>query len=826
MYERRIAGVCNWRNPEIFGAARQGREALMNLPDLTARAFSHYHRGEFKRAEQVARQILAVQPSDPNLIQLLAAALVAQSQADAAADLLDKLVRSGFRAGEVLYNLGTALMMAGRHDEAAQRLGQAAEANPRNPDYQNNLGLALLMARRHREAEGAFERACSLRPNWPAAVFNRGRARAIQGRHQEALDDYSRATGSSKSVPPELLLSMGFSLHALGRSTEALETYDRLLAVEPGSAEAHNDRGSILFDLKRPSDALAAYSHALALKPKFPDAWGNRGNALLELRRPSEALASFDQAVAIKPDLVAGHHGRGIALTRLDRVAEAIASFDRALTIDPGNANTHHCRGNALQQQGCLDEALASYSRALTSKPDATPSLTSCAYMALCICDWTTLEGLRADWLASCRLPSFNGACFPVLLVSDDPALHLAAARSHVSNNLRAVSKDSGTVAARGDGKLRIGYLSADFGKHPVASLIAELIEVHDRSRFSVYGFAASIDDQSSMRRRLGNAFDAFIDVAGAADDELVEIVRKAKIDILVDLGGHTHNNRLMALAERPSPVQVTYLGYPGTTGAPFIDYAIVDKFVIAPGEDKHFTEKLVYLPDCYQANDRKRAVSDRVFSRKECGLPQNAFVFCCFNHPNKFSGTVFDVWTRILRAVPESVLWLLEANSCATENLRKEARARNIEPGRLIFAPKMEAADHLARMQLADLFLDTWPYNAHTTASDALWVGLPLITYSGRSFASRVAGSLLQSVGMPELVTYSTADYEALALRLASAPGAITALRGKLRANVATEPLFDTDRFRRHIEAAFLQMWDRHRAGDQQASFAVSAAL
>jgi protein O-GlcNAc transferase len=801
----------------------------MKLPDLGREAFDHYRRGDFKSAEQIARRALLTAPRDPNLLQFLAAVLVAQHRADEAVSLLEKAIDKSSATGELLYNLGTALAVAGRHKEAAQRLEQACGITPQNPDYHNNLGLALLATRRYVDAEAAFKRSLELRPNWPVAFYNIGRAAGLQARHQDALDHYARAVGGSKGVPAELMVDMGYSFHQLGRYQEALASYDRAVSLKPNYAEAYNDRGNTLLSLHRPAEALASYDRALALKPNFAEFQNNRGNALIQMRRQAEALASYDRAIVLKPNYAEAHNGRGIALCNLGRPAEALASYDRAIALKPDYADAYQCRGNLLNDLGRLNEALESYGCAIAIKPEASASLAAYVHVALGLCDWPAAESARTALLESCRTPAFNGACFPVLAISEDLGVQQAAAQNFVRNNVSLTSAPTRTNApprpnkASGDGKIRLGYLSPDFRNHPTAYLIAELIEVHDRDRFDILGFSVGDDDRSAMRQRLSRSFDVFVDASRMSDDQLVGAIRQAQIDILVDLGGHTHGSRIMALAGRPAPVQVTYLGYPGTTGAPFIEYAIVDKFVIADGADRYFTEKLAYLPDCYQVNDRKRSISERTPSRAECGLPEGVFVYCCFNHPNKIGPQVFDVWMRVLAAVPNSVLWLLQSNTWVPENLRREARARGVNPERLVFAPMMGLPDHLARLGLADLFLDTWPYNAHTTASDALWVGLPLLTYSGKSFAARVAGSLLHAIGMPELVTRSVGDYEARALELATSPEAIRVLTQKLRANIATAPLFDTDRFRRHIEAAFVHMWDRYRRGETPESFAVT---
>ena len=345
-----------------------------------------------------------------------------------------------------------------------------------------------------------------------------------------------------------------------------------------------------------------------------------------------------------------------------------------------------------------------------------------------------------------------------------------------------------------------------------VASLTAGMFELHDRARFEVFAFAHGRNDKSAMRQRLERAFDGFFDVWQRGDDDVAGQIREMGVDVLVDLTGHTSGGRLEILARRPAPIQVHYLGYPGALGVDFIDYTIVDRFIAPPQEQVRFDERLVHLPGCFQINDPKRVVSDRRFTRAKCGLPDSGFVFCCFNHSYKIAPAVFDIWMRLLRAVPASVLWLPHLNRWAEANLRDEARMRGVDPVRLVFAPRLDSqAEHLARYRLADLFLDTLPYNAHTTASDALCVGLPVLTCAGRSLAARVAGSLLHAVGLPELVTDSLEEYHAMAVRLATHPDELTALRARLARNLPGASVFDAERTTRHIEQAYLGMWDIH---------------
>jgi predicted O-linked N-acetylglucosamine transferase (SPINDLY family) len=370
--------------------------------------------------------------------------------------------------------------------------------------------------------------------------------------------------------------------------------------------------------------------------------------------------------------------------------------------------------------------------------------------------------------------------------------------------------------------RIRLAYLSADFHSHATAVLAAGLFESHDRSRFETIAVSFGPDDASPMRSRLKQGFERFIDVRAKSEAEIARLVRELEVDIAVDLKGYTSDARPAIFSQRPAPIQVNHLGFPGTMGAPFMDYLIADRIIVPEGHKSFYSEQVVWLPDTYQPNDRSREHGEPI-ERASAGLPERGFVFCCFNNSYKIQPPVFDVWMRLLRDVPGSMLWLLEDNAAATQNLKREAAARGIDPGQLVFAARCGQAEHLSRHSLADLFLDTLPYNAHTTASDALWMGLPIITCTGSTFAGRVASSLLAAAGLPELVTDSPDQYEALAFRLARDPSALAAIKSKLAANRHSVPLFDIGRFTGHLEAAYSTMHERHMRGLPPAGFAVT---
>jgi len=574
---------------------------------------------------------------------------------------------------------------------------------------------------------------------------------------------------------------------------------------------------------------VGQYRKAIALKPDHTGAYNNLGLILHGQRKLAEAMAQYQQALAIQPALAEAHNNLGMTLADQGRLAEAMTHYQQALAIKPAFAEAHGNLGNAFRDQGRLVEAVVQYRQALALRPDLAEAESQLMHQLQHLCEWTGLEVLfdRQRQLVQekthPKIPPFT-----LLAIPSSAAEQLVCARTYAASRfsscatLREQLRFNFVRAPKPT--LRIGYLSADFRQHATAYLMAELFELHDHTRFAVFAYSYGPDDGSAMRKRIGNACNRFVDSAAESFVETARRIYEDRIDILVDLKGHTHAARTEIVAWRPAPIQVNYLGYPGTMGADFVDYLITDRFITPPEHAPFFSEQPVYLPDCYQINDRQRVIATPALTRAECGLPEEGLVLCCFNNAYKIMPAVFDIWMRVLTTIPGSVLWLLEANSEAAANLRREATARGVAPDRLVFAPRQPLAQHLARHGQADLFLDTWPYNAHTTASDALWAGLPVLTCAGETFASRVAGSLLTAVGLPELITHSLAEYEAAAMRLARHPTELAGLRRRLETNRLTTPLFDSERFTRHIERAYRLMWERYVSGEAPQAIEVPA--
>jgi len=569
----------------------------------------------------------------------------------------------------------------------------------------------------------------------------------------------------------ERIYDQALALHRQGRLAEADALYAQALALKPDLVEAHNNRGAIRQMAGDWDGALACYDGALRYRPDYVEALANRGNCLIQLRRWPEALAAFDRTLKLSPGRVSALNGRAGTLSKLKRFPEALAAYGRLHAAD---------RQNPYALGGMLVAAMQ-------------------------MCDWDAVEKLRPAVEAGVARGTAIVPPFLFLGFSGDPALQLRCAQNAIAELGLPTVAPLWRGEAYGHSRLRVGYLSADYCQHPVALLIARLIEGHDRSRFEVLGFSTGLDDRSAIRGRMAKAFDQFIDLRGRGAAESAQLIRRLEVDILVDLTGHTEGDHFAILNHRPAPVQVNWLGYPGTDGAPSLDYILADAAVTPPGHEPFFSEKIVRLPDCYFPTAYDPAAATP--SRAETGLPEAGFVFASFNNSWKITRDVFAVWLRLLGAVPGSVLWLLDANDGFRDNLRRAASAAGLAPARLIFAPRTDADNHLARQQLADLMLDTGPYNGHMTTSDALWAGVPLVTVLGTAFAGRVAASQLQTLGLPELIATSLEAYEALALALAKDPGRLAALRAKLAAARTASPLFDSDRMRQNVEDALLAM-------------------
>jgi protein O-GlcNAc transferase len=654
------------------------------------------------------------------------------------------------------------------------------------------------------------------------------------------------------------LLQNAQRLHQAGNLAEAARLYGEVLRIDPGQFEARYALGVLHYQAGRYAEAERLIADAIRLNARVPEAHYFRGCALQRLNRNEEAVSVFDQALLARPGFIDALMARCVTLMTLNRYEDGLADVDAIIAAEPENAGAWNNRGCMLQGMNRNEEALACFEKAASLKPDFVEALISggsvlaalkrfddaaknyeqalsinpdlpyvrgnlILYRLQC-CDWRHLQRDRARIAADVKAGKPVIQPFINVTLSSSMGEQLQCARTAITNQWPKQARALWRGETYEHDKIRVAYISADLRDHAVARLVAGLFEQHDRSRFETIAISLVRDETSEMGKRLRAAFDRFIDADRQSDEQTATLVRGMEVDIAVDLMGFTSGCRPGILSFRPAPVQVNFLGYPGTMGTVYVDYIVADRTVVPDEHRPFYAEKVVTLPDTYQCNDPRRAIADRIPSRVELGLPEQGFVFCCFNNSNKLTPEIFTIWMRLLQQVDGSVLWLLEDNEAATRNLRAEAVARDVAPERLVFAPRVKPADHLARHRAADLFLDTLPYGAHTTASDALWTGLPVLTCRGATFAGRVGASLLGAAGVPESIADTLDDYEALALKLARDGDTLRALSKKLARNRAACALFDTARFTRHFEAALTTMRDRQRQGKAPQHFAVDA--
>ncbi len=617
-------------------------------------------------------------------------------------------------------------------------------------------------------------------------------------------------------------LRQAVDLHQQGQIARAMALYRQILQGHPSHFDALHLLGVACLQNGNPEAALALIGQAIRVNPRSADALTNLGNALRELGRHTQALTCYDRALGIRPDSAETRYNRALTLQELQRHDDALAEYDRALALRPGYIEARYNRGVVLQDSRRYEDAALAFAQLLELAPACPYAAGKLGYLRLLCCDWTSCHAQLAQLSGDVRAGRRVCDPFSFAAMSNSAAAQLVCARTYAADRYPPAAPPLWSGERYDHDKIRVAYLSADFHEHATTHLMAGLFEHHAADRFEITAISFGPDRQDGMRQRLIKAFGRFIDVRGKSDREVALLLREMEIDIAVDLKGYTQGSRPGILAQRPAPVQINYLGMPATMGTSCMDYIIADAWVIPPDHHLHYAEQILYLPDSYQATDDSRNIDAHTPSRADLSLPEEGFVFCCFNNNYKITPDLFTLWMRLLHQVSGSVLWLLEDNPVATRNLRAEARLRGIAPERLVFAPRVTAGAHLARHRRADLCLDTLPYNAHTTASDALWAGLPVLTCAGETFAGRVAASLLSAAGLPELITQDLDHYAALALELARNPARLREIRARLAHNRGTCPLFATDRFRRHLESAYVILWERCRRQETPAAFSV----
>jgi predicted O-linked N-acetylglucosamine transferase (SPINDLY family) len=733
--------------------------------------------------------------------QLASARLIYQEILDTEPDHFDALNAMGVLAGQ-----------SKDLQQAIQYFERAIAVQPDNSGSYCNRGIALRQLNQPEAALASFDQAIALDPNSSIAHYSRAETYKDLGRLDEALSSYDRAIAINQGFV-QAFYRRGVMLQQIARLHDAIDSYDQVVQLKPDHFDAHANRALALFALARNEEALASWDEAIALKPDQASLYLHRGNVLRALERLEEALLSYERAISINPDDAEAHFNRGIVLLLLNKL-EAIASFDRAIAIKPDYAEAYYNRGFSRHKLKQFESAKADYEVVAGLAPNFEFLPGARLESSLQTCDWSDFDALLGQ--IATGIEEGGHVCHPFILMAltHSARLQHKAARTWVNHACPARNSLGPITSRTRRRKLTVGYFSTDFHEHPVGRLLAELIEIHDRSRFEVIAFSFGPDTEDALQQRLAQAFDRFIDVRERSNLEIASLARSLHIDIAVDLGGHTFGNRANVFALRAAPVQLNYLGYLGTLGADYIDYIVADRTVITPETESHYSEKIIYMPDSHQANDRKRRIADKIFTREELGLPPVGIVFCCFNTSYKISPGTFAGWMRILKGVPGSVLLLYVGYEATAVNLRAHAARHGVDSRRLVFGERLESAEYLARYRAADLFLDTLPYNAGTTASDALWAGLPVLTLTGEAFVSRTAASLLTAIGIPELITSTQQQYEQLAVELALSPQRLAEIRARIQHNRLISSLFDTPRFTRNLEAAYTAVHDRYLAG------------
>ncbi|MDB5611728.1 MAG: uncharacterized protein JWP25_8628 [Bradyrhizobium sp.] len=811
-----------------IGDAQRLYASVLSIDPANAAAYGNLaiiaaQQGDLAGAERLFRQVIKLRPNDPAGYNNLGSLLLQQGRLADAIAAHRQAIKLKPNYAEAYLALGNALKQQGNLEQAMACYRSAIAAKPDYAEAHNNFGVLLQMQGKLDQAASAYNEAVKLRPAYAEAQFNLGVV--LHQKHE--LDGAEAAYRRVIALNPGIAVAhnnLGTVLKDQGRLDEALAAFGNAIGLKAGYAEAFYNRATVLQQQARLEEALAAYGDAVGLRKDYADAINNAGIVLQELGRTGEAVDLYHRLIELMPAHADAHNNMGTALLSQGYLDEALAAFEQALRCKPDFPEVYYNLGNAWRERGNLAEAISAYRNALRLRPDDADAFSQLVYHRAQACAWDDYEAEQKKLIemvrAGTRVPPFYLLSTPA--TASDQLICAQHWIGPISPPRQAVFDhvfDRGASVERG--RIRLGYLSADYHQHATAQLTAELFELHDRDRFEVVAYSYGPDDKSPMRARLESAFDRFVDIRALSHRDAAGLIHADKVDILIDLKGYTHHARPAISAHRPAPVQVSYLGYPATMGADFIDYIIVDPFVVPSTQQPFFSERLVHLPGSYQVNDRRRDVAKDI-SRQACGLPADGLVFCSFNNSYKISPAFFDIWMRLLRSVPGSILWLLETNELVKGNLRMEAEKRGADSSRLIFAPIVPSAEHLGRHRHADLFLDTLPCNAHTTASDALWAGLPVLTCSRDTFAGRVAGSLLTAIGMPELVTGSLEEYERTALALGRAPDRLIALRQKLEKNRSASSLFDLPKLSGNIEAAYARMWQTWLSGQKPAAFSI----
>ena len=801
--------------------------------------------------------------------QALIASIKAYESGDTASSkkLLNKIIQIEPSHPDANSNMGVILMKSGDLDQALPYFKTALESNPTISQYWFNYIEALFELSRFTEASNliviAKRKGCKgqefdkLSEKINSATFNQTikhlKKLIDQGQVAEALliahklleklphsisllniiaaanrkignfdfslDVYNQIL--QLKVSDAVYNNIGIVLAEQGKLEEAEKAFNKALKLDANQAQTYQNLGNVFQNQGKLEEATAAYKKALAIRPDYAEAYCNMGIALADQGKREESVAAYNQALTIRPDYAEAHNNIGTVLSDQGKMAKAIEAYKKAITINPDDTNFIYNMGIALQKQFKTQKAIEAYSRVLSIDPSFAQARAARLHQQQHICDW---DGIAKDHdlISGLGISKSFVTPFMLLPLEDAPDRHLLRSKIYAKAMFPQKPLPLPARPSKKPERIRIAYFSTDFREHPVSYLIAGVLEQHNRSQFEVFGYSLQGNTQSEMGQRLKNSFDLFVDVQTMSDAEIALRARHDKIDIAIDLTGYTSDCRARVFAHRAAPIQINYLGYPGTMGADFMDYIIADKNLIPIKNQKYYSEKPIYLPHHYQAQDETSSIAHKTPSRSALGLPEDAFVFCAFHGTYKINSSQFSLWMRLLKKVNGSVLWLLETNDLAKANLLKNANAMGIASERLVFAKFVSQEKYLAQFKQADLYLDTFIINAGATASNALWAGLPILTKLGEGYSARMAGSLLQSLGLSELIATTEEQYENLAFNLAKNPLKILSIRKKIEKNLLSKPLFNTKLFTKHLEHGYQQAYQNYFDGKAPKSIVV----
>lgn len=739
-----------------------------------------------------------------------------QRKFDEVADLTKKLIIQ-FPTSIILWNLrGAASKSLGKLDESIRSFKKVIDISPTYADGYNNLGVALQEKGSLDESIKYFNKALSLRPNYPHAYNNVGIVYKKKGK----LNLAAKLTKKAISLNPnyvEAYNNLATITQDQGQVNQAIQYFNKALILNPGYSEAHYNLGLAFSEINELDRAVQSFKKALSLQPNYPEAFNSLATVISKMGNKDEALKLFNKAILLKPNYSEAYFNVGIIFKKLNRLNDALVSYQKAINFKPDYVESFYNIATIFQEQGKLNEAIDYYNKALLIRPDYDKAQAQKLYQKAQICDWKKIQQDK-DSFSTLGISKNHIPPFTMLFFEDSPRNHYLRSKLYAKKKyLQKQIPFEKTQKIFKKERLRIGYFSSDLQNHATMYLASKIFEKYNKKKFEVYvySFGRSVKNDE-IREKLKNSVDVFKDVIDLSDKDIAMLARLDQIDIAIDLKGYTKNSRTGIFAYRAAPIQINFLGYPGTMGAKFFDYIIADSTIIPENKRKFYSEEIIYMPHTYQPTSHSFIISNKVFTKSEMNLPYNNFIFCCFNNSYKISPKEFSIWMRILNKIENSVLWLFGSNKWAKKNLSKEAENHGIASNRLIFADHLPHHDHLARLGLADLFLDTFNVNAHTTATDSLWAGTPVITKLGSSFASRVAASILKAVGLPELVVQNEKDYESLILEIANSPKKLIKIKEKLSSNKASKPLFNSEMYINYLENAYEQVFENHLEGNK----------